>query len=220
MASVLHTIQLLGLAGVASYAVGRMAVRSGLLVYYRYAIVATPRDAMPAMPAGYVVRPVEPDELARHVIDAPPRLQADRFAQGMTCLGAFNKGGALVGVTWLAPGGMVEDDVNVRFAVPEGCCWDTGLWIVPRFRLSRAFAALWAGTAAWMVERGLTHSYSRIADYNIPSILSHRRMGAMTLGHHVFFKLGRWQYSTATRPRLIRHASDQAATLSLGPVPH
>lgn len=218
MASVLHTIQLLGLAGVASYALGRMAVRSGLLVYYRYAIVATPRDAMPTMPSGYTVRSLTPDELRDHAIDAPARLQGDRFAQGMTCLGAFNKAGALVGVTWLAAGGLVEDDVNVRFAVPDGCCWDTGLWIAPRYRLSRAFAALWAGTAEWMAAHSLSHSYSRIADYNIPSILSHRRMGAITLGHHVFFKIGRWQYSTATRPRLIRHASDQAATLRLGPI--
>lgn len=220
MASALQTIQLLGLAGVASYALGRMAVRSGLLLYYRYAIVATPRGAMPAMPAGYDVRSLSPEELADHVIDAPARLQADRFAQGMTCLGAFNKSGALVGVTWLAPGGLVEDDVNVRFAVPDGCCWDTGLWIAPRYRLSRAFAALWAGTAAWMAANGLSHSYSRIADYNIPSITSHRRMGAITLAYHVFFKIGRWQFSSTTRPRLIRHAGDRAALLRLGSIPN
>lgn len=218
MATALQTLQLLGLAGVASYALGRMAIRSGMLIYYRYAIVATPRDAMPAMPPGYTVRPLGPDELSCHAIDAPARVQADRFAQGMTCLGAFNKAGTLVGVTWLAPGGLVEDDVNVRFAVPDGCCWDTGLWVVPRYRLSRAFAALWAGTAEWMAARGITHSYSRIADYNIPSITAHRRMGALTLGHHIFFKVGRWQFSTTTRPRLTRHTGVEAASLRLGPI--
>lgn len=219
MASALHTIQMLGLAGVASYALGRMAVRSGLLIYYRYAIVATPRSAMPAMPPGFQVRALKAEELAPHIIDAPARLQQDRFAQGMTCLGAFNKNGALVGVTWLAPGGMVEDDVNVRFAVPEGSCWDTGLWIVPRYRLSRAFVALWAGTAEWMAAQGLDHSYSRIADYNLPSILSHRRMGAVTLGHHSFIKIGRWQYSSSTRPRFVRQSGAPAALLPVGPLP-
>lgn len=220
MASALQTIQLLGLAGVTSYALGRMAVRSGLLRFYRYAIVATPRDTMPGMPAGFQVRPLTAEDLAGQVIDAPLRVQTDRFAQGMTCLGAFNKAGILVGVTWLAPQGLVEDDVKVRFDVPMGSCWDTGLWIAPRYRLSRAFAALWAGTAEWMAARGLTHSYSRIADYNIPSLLAHKRMGAITLTHHSFVKIGRWQYSSATRPRFISHTGDEAAILRLGPVPH
>lgn len=218
MASALHTIQILGLAGVASYAVARIAVRSGLLVFYRYAIVATPRTAMPSMPAGFQVRSLAPEELSAHNIDAPIHVQADRFAQGMTCLGAFNKRSELVGVTWLAPGGLVEDDVNVRFAVPDGSCWDTGLWIAPRFRLSRAFVALWAGTAEWMAVHGLEHSYSRIADYNLPSILSHKRMGAITLGHHSFIKIGRWQYSSSTRPRFVRQSGVPAAVLSLGPI--
>ena len=218
MASALHTIQILGLASVASYVVARLAVRSGWLAYYRYAIVATPRQAMPTMPAGFQVRELTPEELAGHSIDAPLRVQADSFAQGMSCLGAFNKNDALVGVTWLAPGGLIEDDVHVRFAVPDGCCWDTGLWIAPRYRLSRAFAALWAGTAEWMAARGIDQSYSRIADYNLPSLLSHKRMGAVTLGHHSFVRLGRWQYSWGTRPRLIRHAQDEAAILHLGPV--
>lgn len=219
MASALHTIQLLGVATVASYAIGRLAVRSGLLVYYRYAIIATPRSAMPAMPAGFQVRALMPAELSTHSIDAPARVQHDRFAQGMTCLGAFNKSGALVGVTWLAAGGLVEDDVNVRFVVPDGCCWDTGLWIAPRYRLSRAFAALWAGTAEWMAANGLEHSYSRIADYNLPSILSHKRMGAVTLGYHSFIKIGRWQYSNATRPRFVRRIGAPAALLPVGPLP-
>lgn len=215
----LQSIQLLGIAGAASYAVGRIAVRSGIFRYYRYAIVATPCAAMPAMPPGWQVRPLSATELADHVIDTPPNVQADRFAQGMTCLGAFNPAGILTGVTWLAPGGMVEDDLHVRFTVPAECCWDTGLWIDPRFRLGRAFVALWAGTAAWMTERGFSHSYSRIADYNLRSILSHKRMGAITLAHYSFVKLGPWQFSSATRPRFIRYASDAAAMLTLKPLP-
>ena len=219
MASALQTLQILGVAGVASYALARAAVRSGLLAFYRYAIVATPQPSLPAMPRGYAVRPLSAAELAGHSIDAPPTVQADRFAQGMTCLAAFNRKEQLVGVTWLIEGGLIEDDVRVLFEVPENCCWDTGLWIAPAHRLSRAFAAIWAGTAEWMVERGLTHSVSRIADYNLASILSHRRMGAVTLGHHSFMKIAGWQYSWSTRPRLLRIGEGKAARLPIGPLP-
>lgn len=219
MATALQTLQILGVAGVASYALARVAVRSGLLAFYRYAIVATPQQRMPTMPKAYVVRSIDPAELARHSIDAPPKVQADRFAQGMTCLGAFNGKDELVGVTWLIEGGLIEDDVRVRFEVPERCCWDTGLWIAPAHRLSRAFAAIWAGTALWMAERGLAHSVSRIADYNLASILSHRRMGAVTLGHHSFMKIAGWQYSWSTRPRLLRIGEGKAARLPIGSLP-
>ena len=58
MASALQTLQILGVAGVASYALARAAVRSGLLAFYRYAIVATPQPSLPAMPRGYAVRPL------------------------------------------------------------------------------------------------------------------------------------------------------------------
>lgn len=199
------------MAGVASYALARLAVRSGFITYYRYAIIAVAATSMPAMPRSLSVRALEAGELARYEIDAPPAVQADRFAQGMTCLAAFNAQQALVGVTWVGGRNFIEDDVAVRFDLPENSCWDTGLWIAPRFRLGRGFLALWAGTRNWMEARGLHTSYSRIADYNLPSILAHRRLGATVLDHNVFVKIGPWQLSFATRPRLIRIAHGAAA---------
>jgi hypothetical protein len=142
--------------------------------------------------------------LARHTIDAAPAVQAQRFAEGLDCLGAFDPKGRLTGVIWLRTGAHREDEVAVRYRIPARCCWDTGLWIAPQYRMGRSFAALWAGAGAWMDARGVDHSLSRVADYNMPSLLAHKRMGARVLAHHSFIRLGRWQWSTTTRPRLVR----------------
>lgn len=167
------------------------------------------------MPRNISVREVAPDELMGHVIDVTPTVQADRFAQGMTCLGAFNSRLELLGVTWVGVGSFAEDLLAVRFAVPPHSCWDTGLWVAPQHRFGRAFVALWAGTRAWMDARGLDTSYSRITDHNLASISAHRRMGARFLGYYIFLRIGSWQFSLATRPRLLRSQS-RAALFDVG----
>lgn len=209
----IQTIQLLGMLGTFSYVLARAARASGVAAFHRYAIVSQPRERLPAMPAGYRVEALDAAALGAlgqggQRIDASAEVQALRFAAGLTCLGAFNRKDQLVGVIWLGTGRYDEDEVQARFLLPEGCCWDTGLWIAPKFRLGRAFAALWAGTGDWMAGRGLTHSLSRVSDYNLPAILSHKRMGARTLAHHTFIRVGAWQWSTHTRPRLVRGAGE------------
>lgn len=174
-----------------------------------------PSSVMPTMPRTMTVREIAAEELAHHSIDVSPAVQADRFDQGMSCLGAFNARQELLGVTWVGTGSFTEDLIAVRFAVPPASCWDTGLWVAPQYRLGRAFLALWAGTRAWMEARDLDISYSRITDHNISSISAHRRMGARFLGHYVFLKIGSWQFSLATRPRLLR-AEKQAALFDVG----
>jgi hypothetical protein len=216
MMAALQTLSALGVAGVASYTLARLAVRSRIFRYYRYALVAVDTVSLPAMPRGLCVRSIDAAELTTFPIDAPPDVQADRFAQGMTCLGAFNAAGALLGVTWISAVSIVEDDVAVRFLLPPNASWDTGLWIDPRYRLSRAFAALWAGTREWMEARGRDTSYSRIADYNLASASAHRRLGARRLGHHTVVTLGPWQISLTTRPRIVRLTEGPAELDLLG----
>ncbi len=200
----LQTIQLIGIVSTLSYALARAATRSGFAAFHRYAIVSVARDAVPAMPAGWRVETMTPDALSRHSIDVGPAEQARRFADGLTCLGAFNRRDVLTGVIWLAQGAYREEEVDVDFLLPPGACWDTGLWVAPQHRLGRSFPALWAGVAQWMQARGIDQSISRITDYNIASILAHRRMRAKTLSHHSFLRIGNWQYSSDTRPRLSR----------------
>ncbi len=146
----LQTIQLLGLLGAVSYGLARLARASRSAAWHRYAVVAQPRSGLPTMPRGFAVRELSAAELAGQEIDASPAVQAERFAAGLTCLGAFDPRGQLTGLVWLGTGTYDEDEVAVRFLLPADCCWDTGLWIAPEHRMGRTFAALWAGVKAWM----------------------------------------------------------------------
>ena len=201
---VMHTVQMLGVIGAASYLAARVARASRRGAFHRYAILAQPRAGLPAMPRGYRVVELDQAGLAAHEVDADAATLALRFAAGLTCLGVFDPRGTLTGLVWLGTGTYLEDEVAVRFRLPAHACWDTGLWINPRHRLGRSFAALWAGVAAWMDARGLTCSLSRIADYNLPALTAHRRMGGAVMAHHSFLRIGPWQWSRTTRPRLVR----------------
>lgn len=216
--SAIHTIQMLGMIGAVSYLAARMVRASGKGAFHRYAIVAQPRANLPSMPRGFRVERLGPADLARHAVDAAPAVQQRRFAEGLTCLGAFDRRGRLTGLVWLREDVHEEDEVAVRFTLPPGCCWDTGLWIAPRHRMGRSFAALWAGVGQWMDARGLSHSLSRISDYNIVALAAHRRMGARVLTHHSFIRFGAWQWSAAARPRLLRLDPGREAVIDLAPL--
>jgi hypothetical protein len=209
------SFKMLGLAGLASYATARLAARAGLWGYHRYALIAVPFARMPEMPRGFSVRALSFDELGAYEIDASRVIQQGRYDQGMTCLAAFNARDLLIGVIWLGLESFVEDEVQVRFTLPADAAWDTGLWIKPQFRLGRGFSALWAGAARWLASHQRTWSMSRIADYHLASLLSHRRMGAKMIGHATFIRFGRWQYGPDAVPRWSRLLKDAPPVLAL-----
>jgi hypothetical protein len=95
------TLQMLGVAGVLSYAAARFAAKAGVLGYNRYMLVSVPVAGMPAMPRGFRVEEMTAAQLSAHDIDVSPEVQQARFAQGLTCLAAFNPKGQLVGVNLL-----------------------------------------------------------------------------------------------------------------------
>jgi hypothetical protein len=187
-------LKILGAASVASYVVARIAVRAGWLGWHRQHIIAVPRAALPTMPRGFVVRELGPEDLSLHRIDADAGVQQARFAAGLICLGVFNARELLIGVVWLSGHGGREAGIPLDLMPPEGAGWDTGMWIHPDHRLGRGFAALWAGVGEWLDGRGLTWSYSAIADYNVASLTAHRRLGAVEISTFIAVRLGRWQW--------------------------
>jgi len=209
------SLKLLGLAGIVSYAAARLAAKAGMLGYSRLTLVAVPVAGMPAMPKGFRVEPITPDILRNHTIDIPPEVQRLRFAQKMVCLAAYNRKNDLVGITWIGDGPFEEDAIPIRFHVPPHAAWDAGLWIKPQHRFGRGFAALWAGTAQWLHAHNKNWSMSWIADYNLPSLLSHKRMGAVTISQVMTFRFFRWQYIAEGRPRLVKINGGKPAELHL-----
>lgn len=215
------SLKLLGLAGIVSYAAARLAAKAGMFGYSRLMLVAVPVSGMPEMPKGFRVEPITADALIGHIIDIPVEVQRLRFAQGMVCLAAYNRKDELIGVTWLGNGPFEEDAMPIRFHVPADAAWDAGLWIKPQYRLGRGFAALWAGTARWLHANRKAWSMSWIADYNLPSLLSHKRMGAVTIKQVMTFRFFSWQYMAEGTPRIVRINGERPADIVLShPVVH
>jgi len=191
--SAAHSI--IGRSGRLSYLAGRLCGVLPGIVYVRHWLVAIAAADLPAMPRGYTVRALAADDLTGQRIDADAAKQAQRFAAGMTCLGLFDRHGALLGVTWLGREVHDETVLRIRFRLPARTGWDGGLWIDEERRVGRAFVAIWAGVRIWLEAEGLDGTVSSIADYNAASLASHRRLGARTVGAVSVLRVGRWQWT-------------------------
>jgi len=214
------TYKALGPKAFASYALARAASALPRVAYHRYHIVAVPRAGMPGMPRGHAVRALNTSEInyVAPDVDLTPQTVEFRLRQGMRCLAAF-RGERLLGVTWLTDKPFDEDEVAVRFVPPPRAAWDTGLYVRPEDRGGRAFAALWAGTAEWLADRGLEWSVSRINDYNDGSWRAHRRMGGYRLDTLTALRVGDHQWIMSARPRHVRLRPAASAPVLLLPMP-
>lgn len=190
--------KVIGAIGLASYAMAYVAARMRYVTYVRFKIVAVPVKNLPAMPRGYNWREVSPVELARYTIDIGPRVQAERFAEGLKCIAAFDAQDDLAGVSWL--GHSTYHELGITYQLPAGAAWDTGLWVPEERRMSRAFAAVSAAMGECLRQDGFAWTVSTIRDYNIPSILSHRRLGARVLGWCTVLTIGSLQFIYGARP--------------------
>lgn len=190
-----------------SYRLAQFCAWSGLATWRRYVLVAVPVDRMPMMPRGWEAQIM--DEAAPAGI-VEPEVAEYRLRQGMCCIAAAPEGEAPVGVTWAGSGRFDEDEAHLTFRTPVGAAWDTGLYVEPRARGGRAFAALWAGMRCWAEARGHRWSMSRISDYNLPSRRSHARMGAHEIGRVAVLVIGGHQLAFGARPSVTRIDGERA----------
>ncbi len=142
----------------------------------------------------------------------PAELVELRYRQGSVCFAAFRDDEAL-GCLWLCPGDYREDMVRCLFRPqPVGqAAWDFDVYIAPKHRLGRVFAALWQTGQRWLEQHGYRWSMSRIAAGNSASLRSHRRMGARSVGSVLFWRRGRWQLTLASRSPYLHWSGDDAA---------
>lgn len=199
--SALAAIKILGGATALSYGLARLTHGRRWVEYSGFRLIAIPVSALPKMPRGYRVVSLDTAALSIHKIDVSTEIVADRFNQGLECLGAFNAANDLVGVIWLGRQGYSEGKHLFTFCPPSDGAWDTGLWVHPDYRMSRAFAALWAGGREWLGARNLQWSYSAVSDYNIASMRSHSRLGMMTLGFMLILRIGTWRLMGGRKSR-------------------
>jgi hypothetical protein len=176
-----------------------------LLKYYIVAQpVPAPREAAPRRPGGLEVRVLTPDEIIALEWPRPPHVIARRLADGAQCVAAFSKG-QMIGFQWTLVGPYEEDEVRTRF-VPEPAgqaAWDFDIFVLPEYRIGRAFMRMWEETNARLHEGGVRWTMSRISAFALESRRSHARMQAKEVGACLYLCLGRLQFSLFDRQPIV-----------------
>jgi hypothetical protein len=179
------------------YAADRVLQRlSPRLRVYAYDLVVQPLRADP-VPAGYEFREIRRGDPDVELMPARPDIKAQRFDHGAFCLGAY-RGGKLVGFAWFKAESYDEDEARCTYVLPPGTVFDFDVYVFPQYRMGRAFAALWAGASAFLRDRGVRATCSRIAMSNVTSMRAHARLGARRVGRATFLQLGPAQITVAT----------------------
>lgn len=196
----------LGLSGTLCYALQRAGAKSGgLLAVHRYHLVAQPVAAAPLLPArrgrSIAVRRLDPCDPALLALPLDESVLAYRAAQGALCFGAF-KQDEIIGCLWLCLSGYDEDEVRCRYQpAPAGkASWDFDVYLAPAHRSGLGFARLWDEANAFLRQRGVAFSWSRISAFNPASLTSHARLGARVAGQATFLRLGPCQLMIASLP--------------------
>ena len=126
----------------------------------------------------------------------PADVIAQRFAGGAECFAATVKG-QFAGHIWIARGRYVEDEVRCTYEIaePATVVWDYDVYVEPSLRLGRTMGRLWRTVDNTLSAEGVHWTFSRINRFNVASVKSHQRLGAVTIGRVLFLVLGPLQLS-------------------------
>lgn len=186
------------------YVIGLVFARLNLGIrVVRYYIVAQPVSGQPILPPrrgrSIVVKQVFEGDPAFDQLPLTLDVIQYRFAQQAICFVAF-KDDLVVGCLWLCLDGYDEDEIRCRFVpVPENrTAWDFDVYVHPEQRTGIAFARLWDEANAFLREKGVGWSVSRISAFNVRSLDSHRSLGAFPYASVTAICARRWQICFAS----------------------
>ncbi|MFO1217469.1 MAG: hypothetical protein U1E89_03690 [Burkholderiaceae bacterium] len=126
-------------------------------------------------------------------------IKADRFRSGARCLAAYRKH-QLLGYMWLAFERYREDEARFTFelAAPKESAFDFDFYVFPEHRMGIGFMAIWHGGNAFLHERGVRWSFSRVTRFNTASRRAHLRLGGQVVGSVWVLQLGVLEVTFAT----------------------
>ena len=206
------------MSGALCYVVYRLCAKSGgLASLHRYLFVAQPVPDNALLPGqrgrSIVIRQLDPRDPVLLSLPLDDKVLAYRAAQRAICFGAF-KGGEIIGCLWLCLAPYQEDEVRCRYLPmpPGGASWDFDVYLKPEHRSGLGFARLWDEANAFLRQRGVAFSWSRISAFNPGSLAAHGRLGAKILGKATFFRFGPCQIMVASMPPYL-HLSLRRSTI-------
>jgi hypothetical protein len=187
----------LGLLSAALYWFGRalVAVSGGAINLRHYVFVAQPLQPFlqrAGAAQGTSISEIGVDDLGDLQAPVPASELWRRLRQGSLGLRADIRS-TFAGYLWLHTGPFPEDEVECWFEPSPAAtsAWDFDAYVVPEFRATRVFQRLWQSAAVSLERRKVTHSFSRIAGSNLPSLRVHARSGAFYCGEAAFLQFGR-----------------------------
>jgi hypothetical protein len=211
----------LGAVGALSYVVYRLCTKTGgLASLHRYLFVVQPVPDNALLPGkrgrSIVIEQVNPRAPILLSLPLDDKVLAYRAGQGAICFGAF-KGGEIIGCLWLCLSPYQEDEVRCRYhPMPlGGSSWDFDVYLKPEHRNGLGFARLWDEANAFLRQRGIACSWSRISAFNPGSLAAHGRLGAKVVGKATFLRLGPCQVMVASMPPYVHLSLRRSAVPSL-----
>jgi hypothetical protein len=199
----------LGPGNAVLYGLQRLFTRLDVSVrIVRYYFVAQPVADKPLLPGrrgkSIDVRQIPENDPALKQFPLDEAVLKFRYGQNAICIGAFKEDRA-IGCLWLCLDGYEEDEIRCRFVpTPEDAtAWDFDVYVHPDFRTGIVFARLWDEANAFMRERGIQWSMSRISAFNPRSLTSHQSLGARRCGSLLAICVGQWELKLSSlKPRV------------------
>lgn len=178
----------------------RISPRLGLFVYE---LMVQPITGEPMLPAN-LAKNLKFIEIGRghpdiNLMPARSEIKQSRFNQGAICLGVYRKD-ALIGYIWFCLRSYEEDEVRCTYVLadPAHSVFDFDLYVFPEHRMGIGFMAIWHGANAYLHERGIKYTFSRLTRFNLPSRRSHAHLGWKCAARAVFLQAWRIEVMLAS----------------------
>jgi hypothetical protein len=146
-----------------------------------------------------VIREIKSGDPAIALMPVRPEIMAARLSREATCLGAF-RNDVLIGYMWFCSRSYDEDEVRCTYCIEpvSESVFDFDFYLFPEHRLGMAFATLWSGANAFLLNRGIRYTFSRLTRFNLASRRAHQHLGAKLVGRGVFLKAWKVELMLAT----------------------
>jgi hypothetical protein len=170
---------------------------------YFYELMVQPVADKPLLPARFAsrfeIREIKRGDPLVDLMPARSEIKESRFEQHAICLGAFQNG-QLIGYIWFCFRSYEEDEVRCTFVVtpPDEAVFDFDLYLFPEQRMGLGFAAIWDGANAFLLNRGVKFSFSRLTRFNLASRHAHKHLGWKLVGRAMFLQAWRLEVMLAT----------------------
>ncbi len=98
-----------------------------------------------------------------------------------------------MGYVWFCFRTYVEDEVRCIYELtdPVHSVFDFDLYVMPEYRMGIGFMAIWHGANAYLHERGIKYTFSRLTRFNLASRRSHAHLGWKCAARVIFLQAWR-----------------------------